>query len=160
MLTQSQRETLYEKMRTVAQRMADIVNPLTAEQVTTPYIIGEWSIAQNVHHLADAQMNAYIRFKLLLLEDNPTIKTWEQNVWATTLDGSDADVADSLEIIVGVHQRWVKLMQAIIDENVWQRSGQHPENGTITLDDLLRYYGEHGEAHIVQIQQVMEAMPA
>ena len=160
MLTQLQRDDLYQKMLTVAQRMADIVQPLSAEQVTTAYIPGQWTIAQNIHHLADAQMNAYIRFKLILLEDNPTIKPWEQDVWATTLDGSDAEVADSLEIIVAVHQRWVKLMRAIVDDKVWERGGHHPEHGPITLDVLLNYYGEHGEAHIKQINQVLEAMNA
>lgn len=157
MLTEVEREALYDAMLHVPDTLHTLIDDLYEVQLTTAYVPGEWTIAQNVHHLADSQMNAFIRFKLLLYEDHPTLKTWQQDDWAEAPDSQDADVASSLAIVRGVHTRWVTLMRTL-DEAAWTRGGTHPEIGQVTPGDLLAYYGRHGDVHVEQIGQVLAAM--
>jgi hypothetical protein len=117
---------------------------------------GEWNVAQNVHHLADSHMNSFIRFKLLLTEENPTIRPYDQDRWAVTADGNNLAVQDSLMLLQGLHRRWVQLLRSL-DEAQWKRTGHHPESGQITPESLLRTYAAHGEGHIDQIQRTLAA---
>jgi hypothetical protein len=129
---------------------------LSAEQLTTAYLEGEWTAAQNVHHLADSHMNAYIRTRLILLEDQPTLKPYNQEDWAALPDASAADVSASLAILRGLHARWAALFEGLSDAD-FARAGNHPEVGIITIADLLRTYARHGAAHIDQIQRTLAA---
>ncbi|MFQ3646972.1 MAG: YfiT family bacillithiol transferase [Anaerolineae bacterium] len=153
-------------MSSVAQRIAiirdfpaqleQLTAHLTSQQLTTAYNAPEWTIAQNIHHCADAHMNAFIRCKLALTEDTPTIKPYRQNAWADLPDSTTHEVASSLAILQGLHQRWVLLLESVED---WSRAIYHPEQQrTLTLDDLLTMYANHCQAHLQQIREVMEKM--
>jgi uncharacterized damage-inducible protein DinB len=102
-----------------------------------------------VHHLADSHMNAYLRFRWLITEDHPTIKTYEQDDWAKLPD-SRLPLDSSLTILEGLHKRWATLLETLPDE-AWSRTGTHPEIGEVTLDDLLEIYSGHGVHHAGQI---------
>ena len=143
-------------LRRFPAQLEALVTDLTPEELTTAYNAPEWTVAQNVHHLADAHMNGYIRFKLAMTEDNPPIKTYQQPLWAEIADAKDADIRPSLTIIRGLHQRWVTFLEKIED---WSRTGIHPERGPLTLEQLLDTYVAHCAAHTNQIQAVLDKMP-
>jgi hypothetical protein len=157
MLTPSERQQLIDKMSRLPEELAACVNGLSEAQLTTVFIPGEWTVAQNVHHVADSHINAFIRMKLVLTEEKPTLKPYDQEIWAGMADSVSSDMAASMEIISGLHRRWVIMLGAIEDESAWQRTAFHPEIGDITLDDLLRIYGNHGHGHIDQIKQALAA---
>jgi len=143
-------------LRRFPAQLEALVTDLTPEELTTAYNAPEWTVAQNVHHLADAHMNGYIRFKLAFTETNPPIKTYEQPLWADTADGKDADIRPSLALLRGLHQRWVIFLESLED---WSRTGIHPERGPLTLEQLLDTYVGHCTAHTNQIQAVLDKMP-
>lgn len=145
-----------EVLRRFPDRLEALVTDLTPEQLTTAYNAPEWTIAQNVHHLADAHMNGYIRFKLAMTEDNPPFKTYEQPLWAEIVDGKNADIRPSLAILRALHHRWVQFLEAIED---WSPTGVHPQNGQVSLEKLLQTYANHCAAHTKQIQDVLDKMP-
>ena len=126
------------------------VGGLSDEQLALAYRPGGWSVRQLVHHVADSHMNAYIRFKWTLSEDNPTIKAYDQDRWAALADSQQTPVEVSLDILDAVHRRWVVLMESLKDED-WVRPLEHPENGSMTLDRLLQLYAWHGRHHTTHI---------
>ena len=150
----------------VAERIADFrelprlarqaVAGLTPAQLDTPYREGGWTVRQVIHHVADAHVNAFIRMKLVLAEDHPTIKPWDQDVWAAMPDGRSAPVEDSLTVLDGVHARIARLLESVPADG-WQRGAFHPERGEITLADLREIYANHGRHHIEQIVRLRGA---
>src|SRR5215213_4831247 len=156
MLTEVQRRELIEKIRELPARLRERVSGLTDAQLTTHFQAGEWTVAQNVHHLADSHMNSFIRIRLILTEERPTLKPYDQDRWATLADSGTTALEESLSLLDGLHARWVRLFESL-DEPAWQRSGLHPENGEVTLEDILRIYAMHGQGHIDQIGRALAA---
>jgi hypothetical protein len=155
-MTPEEREARIKKIEALPQLLEAAVKGLAAEQLTTHYLDGEWNVAQNVHHLADSHLNSFIRLKLILSEDQPTLKPYYQDMWAAMPDGDNVEIEDSLAILRGLHARWVRLLRTLTDDQ-WMRTGYHPENGNMTPVDLLRVYAGHGEGHIDQIQRTLAA---
>jgi len=152
-----ERATRIERIRQLPALLEAIVLPLTEEQLLAHPIAGEWSVAQNVHHVADSHMNAYIRTRLVLTEDRPTVKPYLQERWAELADASSPGIRMSLELLAGLHQRWVALFESLPDA-AWKRAGYHPENQRdFSIDDILASYADHGEAHLDQIQRTLAA---
>jgi hypothetical protein len=150
-----QREELVHQIASLPTRLETLVSGLSPEQLAGTYIPGEWTVAQNVHHVADTHMNGFVRFKLILTEDRPTLKPFDQERWAESLDSKLVAVESSLLVLRGLHARWVELLRSL-DEDEWRRFGYHPEVGIVSLDDLLRTYANHGEAHLAQIAKTLE----
>lgn len=143
-------------IRDFPMQLEQLTAHLSSTQLTTAYNAPEWTIAQNVHHCADSHMNSFIRFKGTLTEDHPTIKPYDQAAWAELPDATNHDIATSLSILHGLHQRWVVLLNGITD---WTRTLYHPgKQETMTLDDLLNMYVNHCQIHLIQIRDVMEKM--
>lgn len=147
---------LIDKIRRLPGQIARLVDGLTDDQLTGHFLAGEWSVAQNVHHLADSHMNSYIRCKLIATEEHPTLKPYDQEIWAELADASGPDVAVSLSLLTALHSRWVVFWENL-PADAWSRTGFHPESGDISLDDLLESYAAHGEAHIDQITRTLGA---
>ena len=144
-------------IRDFVPRLRALISGLSASQLTTPYDVDEWTIAQNVHHLADTHLNAYLRFKAILSQDNPTLPVILAPEMAQLPDAFNANVEPSLLMLDGIHARWVTLMQHVSD---WSQSGYYPRlDQTFTLEILLDYYSEHCAMHYRQIQGVMAKMP-
>ena len=114
----------------------------------------EWSVRQIVHHLGDSHANAFIRMKLALTEDNPTVRPYDQAAFAELPDTLEAPVSLSLLFIRSLHARWVYLMRSL-DETAWARTFQHPEYGPFTLTRLLDTYVEHCDIHLDQIARAL-----
>lgn len=156
MLTPNERAALIEQFRQLPSLLAELVRPLSATQLTTVYLAGEWTVAQNVHHLADSHMNSYVRCKLIATEERPMLKPYDQERWAELPDASAAHVEPSLELLAQLHVRWVIFWETLSPES-WSRAGVHPEAGIVTLEDQLRTYAQHGEAHLDQIRRTLAA---
>ncbi|MCB9437361.1 MAG: putative metal-dependent hydrolase [Anaerolineales bacterium] len=155
-MTTSNRNTLIEKIRNFPSQLDTLLKGLSDEQLTTPYLSGEWTVAQNVHHLADSHMNSYIRMKLILTENHPTLKPYNQDAWALTPEAQSDRIETSLMILHGLHKRWVELFESLAEED-WSRSGFHAENGEMSIADILRIYADHCDAHLDQIRRTLAA---
>lgn len=155
-LTREERRTLIEQIRALPAQLEALVSGLNAAQLTTHYLAGEWNVAQNVHHLADSHMNAFIRLKLILTEEHPSLKPYDQDRWAERADAQNPGIETSLTLLKGLHQRWSALFASLADDE-WQRNGFHPEHGDITVADILHTYAGHGTAHIDQITRTLQA---
>lgn len=150
------RALLIDKIRRLPVQIAALVNSLSDAQLTAHPLADEWSVAQNVHHLADSHMNSYIRCKLIATEEHPTLKPYHQEIWAEMADASGPNVAVSLSLLTALHNRWVIFWENL-PEDAWARTGFHPESGAVTLDDQLRLYAAHGAGHIDQITRTLAA---
>lgn len=149
MFNSEQRKSKIADIRAFPPILKSAVSGLNDQQLDTPYRDGGWTVRQVVHHLADSHVNAYLRFRWLVTEDHPTIKTYDQDVWAKLPD-SRLPLNSSLSIIDGLHERWATFLEALPDE-AWSRKGMHPEIGEVTLDKLLEIYSGHGPHHAKQI---------
>ena len=130
--------------------VAHAVDDLGDAQLDTPYRPDGWTVRQVVHHILDSHVNASIRMRLILTEDKPTIKAYEQTDWANLPDARSAPVGPSLQAIAGLHARWVFLLKARPPE-AWDRPFHHPEAGDQTLGWLLQLYAWHGRHHTAHI---------
>ncbi|MCE7947342.1 MAG: metal-dependent hydrolase [Chloroflexi bacterium CFX4] len=155
MTTAAERTALIAKLRALPARLEALIAPLTDAQLSA-LPSGAWSAKQNVHHLADSHMNAFIRVKLALLEDQPTLKPYNQDDWADTPDAQNLPVESSLAILRGLHMRWAALFESL-SEAQFVREAFHPENGMMRVITFLEYYAAHGEAHLEQIREALEA---
>lgn len=120
----------------------------------TTYRPDGWTMAQVVHHIADSHMNAYIRFKLALTENNPNIKPYEEALWAELADGKAAPVDWSLQLLKYVHLRWVMLLNSLTEADL-ERTYFHPESKLIyPLHQVVAMYAWHSEHHYEHIHQL------
>jgi hypothetical protein len=158
LIDKATRQECIERIRRLPEQLDDLTSGLSPEQLTTHFLDGEWSVAQNVHHLADSHMNSYIRLKLILTEENPTIRPYDQDLWALTPEANSPDLSASMTLLRGLHHRWSALFEAL-DDAQWQRRGFHPESGVITPVSLVTDYADHGEGHLDQIRRTLAAQP-
>lgn len=129
------------------------VSGLDERRLATPYRPGGWTVRQVVHHVPDSHVNAYVRFKLALTEDNPIIKPYDEAAWANVADTERTPIDLSLALLDALHRRWVILLESL-DEADFARPLQHPENGAMTLDWLLQLYAWHGRHHVAHVTQL------
>jgi len=150
------RDAAIEKIRRLPQQDEELVSGLSPQELTAKPLADEWTVAQNVHHIADSHINSYVRCKLMATEDNPTLKPYDEGAWALLTDGSSDDLSDSIALLKALHARWVQFWENLPDD-AWQRTGMHPESGPVTLARQLELYVEHGEAHLDQIRRTLAA---
>lgn len=155
-LTPAQRAECIAQIAAVPENLRRAVKGLDDKQLDTPYRDGGWTVRQVVHHLPDSHMNAYVRFKLALTEEQPPIKTYEEALWARTPEtGAPVDV--SLQLLDALHRRWVLLLKGM-DPHDFARTMKHPESGIRTLDGMLAMYAWHGRHHTAHITSLRERM--
>lgn len=122
-------------------------------QLDTPYREGGWTVRQVAHHVPDSHMNAYVRFRLALTEERPTIKTYEEARWAELADAKTAPVEVSLALLEPLHERWVRLLRSLSAGDL-ARTFTHPEHGVRTLEWMLFLYAWHGRHHTAHITEL------
>ena len=105
---------------------------------------------QVIHHLPDSHLNAFIRFKLALTENNPTVKTYDEKKWAELTDYSNTPVEISLNLLDNLHKRWCILLKSMSDED-FKKTYLHPELGKVDLDWVTAQYAWHGKHHVAHI---------
>jgi uncharacterized damage-inducible protein DinB len=156
-LTPDERASAIDAIATAPANLAQAVNGLNDAQLDTPYRPGGWTVRQLVHHVADSHINAYTRFRFGLTEDNPTIKPYEEAVWADLVDARTLPVSVSLLLLQALHERWVALLRGVPPDS-FARTMQHPENGPTTIDGLLTTYAWHGRHHTAHVTALRERM--
>jgi uncharacterized damage-inducible protein DinB len=149
-LTPAERAASIEAIRVHPKRIRAAVGGLSESQLDTPYRDGGWTVRQVVHHVVDSHTNAYIRFKLAITEDNPTVRPYQEKLWAELPDAKTMPVEASLSILDGIHARWAVLLESLAPEQ-FRRPLHHPEMGDITIDTLVELYGWHGAHHVAHI---------
>lgn len=155
------REKLISKIRVLPSQIETLVKDLSGVDLTTHFLkkedgSDEWTVAQNVHHLADSHMNSYIGFKMLLSEEHPTILAYDEDAWAVQPESQSADISYSLAILKNLHERWAMMFENL-SEDEWNRMGHHPLGGDFSLEDQFKSYVQHGEDHIDQICRTLAA---
>ena len=153
-ITAELRQAAIDAIAACPARMRDAVAGLSDAQLDTPYRPGGWTVRQLVHHVADSHMNGYIRLKLALTEEKPTIKPYEQDRWATLPD-SRLPIGTSLAILDAVHERWMVLWRSLQPED-YERPFVHPEMGPLTVDQHLQIYGWHSRHHVAHVTRLRE----
>lgn len=154
--TPEQRRQFIAQIESVPARLREAVAGLSEEQIDTPYRTGGWTVRQVVHHLPDSHMNAYVRFKLALTEEQPTIKPYDEAAWALLAD-SRSPVDVSLRLTEALHERWGRVLRSMNDAD-FQRKLTHPEQGLVALDRFVALYAWHGAHHIAHITHLRERM--
>jgi hypothetical protein len=145
-------------IRFMAQSLEKTVSNLDEFQLDTAYREGGWTVKQVVHHLADSHMNAFIRCKLALTEDNPVIKPYDQNTWVNTADATNVPINISITLLHTLHIRWHELFLNL-SEMDFEKTVMHPEyKRQMSLWFILGLYAWHGKHHIAQIQGLKERM--
>jgi hypothetical protein len=137
--------------------LRNAVAGLDDAQLDTPYRANGWTVRQVVHHLPDSHVNAYVRFKLTLTEDEPTIKPYDQARWAELPDGRTGPIAVSLGLVEGLHERWARVLQSLGPAE-FARKLNHPELGALDLDFLTGMYAWHGKHHVAHITGLRKRM--
>ncbi len=134
------------------------IENLDAAQLHTPYRPEGWTVNQVVHHVADSHMNAYIRLKLALTEDNPTIKPYKEAAWAKLPDTELTPVNVSVTLLHALHRRWVAVMKNMKPED-WERTYFHPEHErNFPLWEMTAMYAWHSRHHMEHIRQLRQRM--
>ena len=151
----AQRKAMIDAIADTPAKLKAAVAGLNEQQLDTPYRPGGWTVRQVVHHLPDSHMNAFVRFKLGLTEDKPTIKPYDEALWAQLADAK-APIQPSLSLLESLHLRWIALLNSIPPAG-WQRTLIHPEHpAPMTLDDVLQIYAWHGRHHVAHITSLRE----
>lgn len=153
----AQRTSFLTQIEETPSRLRTAVGGLSAFQLDHPYRDGGWTVCQVVHHLADSHLNSYVRFKLAVTEDEPTIKPYDEGLWAQLSDASHGAVDVSLTLLESLHTRWVVFLKTLTEVQ-FQRKFRHPERGLITLDFNLALYAWHGRHHVAHITSLRERM--
>lgn len=137
-------------------RLRDVVSGLTDAQFDTAYRDGGWTVRQLVHHVADSHLNAYVRWKLALAEDNPVIKPYDQDDWVKMPDVQQVPVMVSLALLDALHERLVSVMRNMSDED-FDRTYYHPEQKrSVALHEVLALYAWHGKHHTAHVAELRE----
>jgi hypothetical protein len=152
MTTPSERTALIAQIKNFPAELEALLAKYADNQLDTPVQPGEWTIRQIVHHLPDAHMNGFTRMKLVLSENRPILKPYDQDAWAQHAD-MKLPIDVSLQILRGLHTRWAELLSSLTESD-FERGGIHLENGLVTLDQLLHIYAGHGQTHLDQIQKL------
>ena len=149
-LTDADRSALIDAIAEAPAALRAAVDGLSDAQLDTPYREGGWTVRQVVHHLFDSHCNAFIRIRLALTEDNPVITAYDEAAWAKLPDSFDVPASVSLDLVEGLHLRWVSMMRHMTAQE-WARTLRHPENGPMTMDRMLQLYAWHGRHHVAHI---------
>ncbi len=156
-ISELQRRKLIAGIAETPARLRAAVARLSPPQLDTPYRPEGWTVRQVVHHLADSHLNSYTRFRLALTEQEPTIKPYDEKLWAELTDARTAPIEPSLTLLESLHHRWVLLMRAL-SPSEFARTLRHPERGVMTLDEHVCLYEWHGRHHVAHITSLRERM--
>ena len=156
-LTSDQHEAFLDQIAQTPAKLRAAVKGLSGAQLDTPYRPDGWTVRQVVHHVPDSHLNSYVRFKLALTEDEPTIKPYAEDRWAELADTKATPIEVSLTLLDSLHDRWVRLLRSLTPEQ-WKRTFRHPEMGPMTLEKTLALYAWHGRHHVAHITELRRRM--
>jgi DinB superfamily len=155
--SEAQRTKFIDEIEQTPIALRAAIKNLSPEQIETPYREGGWSVRQVVHHIPESHMNAYVRFKLALTEEEPAIKAYMEDRWAKTPEVQSTPVQVSLALLEPLHDRWVRLLRTLKPTD-WKRTFRHPELGVLPLERNLALYAWHGKHHVAHITELRKRM--
>lgn len=155
--SEAERRAMIGSIAAAPAKLRAAVEGLSAEQLDAPYRPDGWTVRQVVHHVADSHLNSFIRFRFALTEDEPTIKPYDEKLWAELADARTADPELSLQLLDALHSRWVLLLESLTPDQ-FDRPLQHPEMGRLTLEMMLGLYDWHGRHHTAHITGLRQRM--
>lgn len=133
-----------------------LVNPLNEEQLLWRYRPNGWTMAQVVHHLADSHLNAYMRFKIAITEDQPTIRPYDEVSWAEHTDATTTNLTHSLTLLKGLHGRWAEFLNTLSAKDL-NKTFYHPgREQMLDLAFTIGDYAWHGAHHTAHIKQALK----
>jgi hypothetical protein len=154
LITSEHLQSWTEDIARLPQQLREAVSGLSESQLNTPYRPEGWTIRQVVHHVADSHLNAYVRYKLTLTEDNPTIKPYYEDRWALLADTSVTPIGTSLALLEALHERWMNLIRSLSEAD-FQRTYFHPEQQkAFSLAAATGTYSWHGRHHLAHITEL------
>lgn len=155
-LTDARRAACVARISAAPAALRAAVAGLSDAQLDTPYRPDGWTVRQVVHHVPDSHLNAYVRMRLALTEDVPTIKPYEEARWAELPDARTLPVEVSLALLEALHVRWTALLRTF-GAVEGARQLRHPEHGRLmTIDELLALYAWHGEHHVAHVTSLRD----
>jgi len=140
------REEHLQTLESTPSRFRSLVGGLSDAALDTPYRPGGWTVRQVVHHVPDSHMNAYIRMKLAVTENQPAAKTYEEGLWAELPEAKTAPVPMSLDLLDALHRRWVAFLRGLPEAD-FRKTFSHPEWGNVSVDEALVMYAWHCRHH-------------
>ena len=152
-----QKQAFLDEIEQTPAKLRAAVSGLSDAQLDTPYRPDGWTVRQVVHHVPDSHLNSYVRFKLALTEDEPTIKTYAEDRWAELSDTKATPIEVSLVLLESLHHRWIRLLRSLTPDQ-WKRRFRHPELGPMTLENTLALYAWHGRHHVAHISELRKRM--
>ena len=153
----AEREKFIEDIEKTPAKLRAAIQDLSDKQLDTPYRDGGWTVRQVVHHVPDSHLNSYVRFKLALTENEPTIKPYYEDRWAELADSKLTPIEVSLSLLDSLHKRWVLLLRSMTEDD-WNKTFRHPELGVMNLDKTLALYAWHGRHHVAHVTGLREKM--
>lgn len=152
------RMAIIESLRSLPDRLFEVVQDLDDDQLDTPYREGGWTVRQVVHHVADSHLNCYVRYRWALTEETPVIKAYDQLAWAELPDAVAAPIMMSIDLLAAIHGRWTLLLDHMEEED-FARQISHPEwDDKLSLDQLVGHYAWHGDHHRAHITALIDRM--
>jgi len=156
-LSEEQKTRFLDEIEQTPARLKAAVQGLSQQQLDMPYREGGWTVRQVVHHVPDSHMNSYMRFKLALTEEEPTIRTYMEDRWAELPEARTAPIELSLGLLENLHKRWMLMLRAIPEAD-WKRTFRHPELGLMNLERTLALYAWHGRHHVAHVTELRKRM--
>lgn len=155
-LTDSDRKNYIQNIANFPKNLQLALSNISKDALSWKYRPEGWTIKQVVHHCADSHINAFIRTKLALTESQPTISTYEEQIWAQLIDSQNDDLSFSIKIIEGIHHKWVQILNNLV-ENDYQKTYFHPGTKTIyCLNYMIMLYSWHCNHHLAHIAQAFQ----
>ena len=156
-LSEEQKTKFLDEIEQTPARLKAAVQGLSQQQLDMPYREGGWTVRQVVHHVPDSHMNSYMRFKLALTEEEPTIRTYMEDRWAELPEARTAPIELSLGLLENLHKRWMLMLRAIPEAD-WKRTFRHPALGLMNLERTLALYAWHGRHHVAHVTELRKRM--
>ena len=156
-LSVEERKKCINQIPGIIESLKSITKSLTNDQLQIPYRPHGWTIQQLVHHMADNDMNAFIRFKRALTEDEPVANSYREDLWAELSDYKDVPIEISIQILESIHTRFFILLKGINSDEFRKRFSTQAL-GFITLDIALQRFVWHNQHHISQINSLIKRM--
>ena len=155
--SEADRQKFIDDIEQTPAKLGAAVQGLSEARLDTPYRPGGWTVRQVVHHLPDSHLNSYVRFKLALTEEEPTIKPYYEDRWAELQEAKTAPIELSLALLDSLHKRWVLMLRSMKSED-WKRTFRHPDLGVVSLEKNVALYSWHGRHHVAHITSLRERM--
>jgi hypothetical protein len=156
-LARDERDAALAVLEAAPAKLRQAVQDLSDAQLDTPYRDGGWTVRQVVHHVPDSHLNAYMRIRLALTEQEPTVRPYEEALWAELPDAKSGPVEPSLALLEAVHQRLIRLLRSV-DEKDFSRRFIHPEGWNGTVDTLVGMYAWHCRHHTAHVTELRDRM--